>query len=481
MTDPEHGTQKESTTKKIDAITSAKRGLKIPLPLLLLLTTILIATAITPPIALLLDKGATSTVNDIVALLRANYVASALHEITTLVAQPYEVVQADAANAAIRSVIDASVDGVPIDFHTQDAMLYAWEESIVRSSFVFTVGFYRLDDYDNINVAALHAPGLVCVRNTTDVAGRTCQALTISGLTPQVRSTKASVHFWARIPRRKRRMHLADGTLNLCLPLGQADSATLPLGTHLANIKFEQFSTLLAAISTTENSVIAVWLTQSGALLATNQPDSVLDPASVATNVNAGQSYLPTTYPNKYITSAAASLIAAHGAIGQLPASTSDTFSGPDGKLFVESRVLTDSHGLDFTILIAIPERDLLGPINEARKKVLVTSIVVAVSMLGVVGAASFLVALPIRRLTAVMLQATNMDFSALQSGFLKKQPKISELAVMQQVFETMLLRFAAAIEQNKKMTRGNLTVSTGGSKPGTQVGPTARAEKEQA
>ncbi|KAI8591292.1 hypothetical protein BDZ88DRAFT_505595 [Geranomyces variabilis] len=461
MTDPEHGTQKDSATKKIDAITSAKRGLKIPLPLLLLLTTILIATAITLPIALLLDKGATSTVNDIVALLRANYVASTLHEITTLVAQPYEVVQADAANTAIRSVIDASVDGVPIYFYSQNAMLYAWEQSIVRSSFVFTVGFYRLDNYDNINVAALHAPGLVCVRNTTDVAGRTCQALTISGLTPSGAVDKTLSPFLGQNP--------PPQTTDASGGWNSQPFTTSPLGTHLANIKFEQFSTLLAAISTTENSVIAVWLTQSGALLATNQPDSVLDPASVATNVNAGQSYLPTTYPNKYITSAAASLIAAHGAIGHLPASTSDTFSGPDGgKLFVESRVLTDSHGLDFTILIAIPERDLLGSINEARKKVLVTSIVVAVSMMGVVAAASFLVALPIRRLTAVMLQC-----------FAKRILK--EAAKDFRVFETMLSRFAAAIEQNKKMARGNLPVSTGGSKPSTQVGPTVRAEKEQA
>ncbi|KAJ3013305.1 hypothetical protein HKX48_005832 [Thoreauomyces humboldtii] len=460
-------------------------GWKIPLPLLLFLTTTLVAAAITIPIAVLSDNGATATVNDIVSLLRENYgkVRQVSDKITTELSTVYEIIQVNAANQAVRAVTDQMVTGVPVDFYSKDALLFAYEESIIRSNFIFSAGFFRADNLDKILVSTPYGPGVYCMANSTDPTGKTCQALAITAVTPAGAVAKSLAPFvgysppstatgpnavWDQTP-----IFIYEGGttwlgifgLAWCqwqgLALGEA-AAGDPVGRHLIITKFERISILLAGIQTTPNTAIAVWLRNAGSLIATNQAASVLDPSSVAQNPNAGQSFLPTTYPNAFISSASRFLFAAHGGTPQvLPNSTSNTFDGSGGKLFVESRRFDGGAGLDLTIMVVIPESDLLGAIKAARKKVIGTSIGIAFAMLGLATATSFLVTLPLRRLTKVMQQATNMDFSALTGGFLAGRPQISELAIMQRTFETMLRRFASAIESNKKLQMGRMGVTS--------------------
>ncbi|KAJ3146998.1 hypothetical protein HDU86_008144 [Geranomyces michiganensis] len=69
-----------------------------------------------------------------------------------------------------------------------------------------------------------------------------------------------------------------------------------------------------------------------------------------------------------------ASLLDKYLTYDQIPISTSDNFISPKGKLFVETRALTDERGLNWTMMIVIPEDDLLGSIKESRKNVIATS-----------------------------------------------------------------------------------------------------------
>ncbi|KAI8584859.1 hypothetical protein BDZ88DRAFT_435249 [Geranomyces variabilis] len=111
-------------------------------------------------------------------------------------------------------------------------------------------------------------------------------------------------------------------------------------------------------------------------------------------------------------------------------------------------------YGMDWIVLVSIAERDINEPIVQSRKKVLITSLCVAFGMLCFAAAASFIITIPLKKLTAIMKQATNMDFSALSTGYLDRKVPISELAEMQRVFSTMLERFAHAIQNNRNLNR---------------------------
>ncbi|KAI9004191.1 hypothetical protein BC832DRAFT_77789 [Gaertneriomyces semiglobifer] len=102
--------------------------------------------------------------------------------------------------------------------------------------------------------------------------------------------------------------------------------------------------------------------------------------------------------------------------------------------------------------MIVIPEADLLGPVMFTRKSVLATTLAITAGMLVFAAASSILVTRPLATLTKVMMNATNMDFSALQDGYLDRRSSIRELAAMQVVFSIMLKRFASAIQSNRNL-----------------------------
>ncbi|KAJ3176729.1 hypothetical protein HDU87_004868 [Geranomyces variabilis] len=228
------------------------------------------------------------------------------------------------------------------------------------------------------------------------------------------------------------------------------DPTVRPLGYQVMQMGIQKFSELLRGISTTQNTVIAIWIQSSGRLIATNGPVEVLNLSTI--NDVYPQSFDTTRYPSAYMQTAVANILLKYGNYSLIPASSSDTFDSGKGKLYVETRSIADAYGLDWTAMIAIPDEDLLGSIQESRKRVIISAVVVATAMVAFAVGTTFFITQPLRVLTRVMDQATNMDFSAVRSGFLKQHSRIKELAIMQQVFATMLKKFAEAINNHKRL-----------------------------
>ncbi|KAJ3148406.1 hypothetical protein HDU89_004737 [Geranomyces variabilis] len=169
-----------------------------------------------------------------------------------------------------------------------------------------------------------------------------------------------------------------------------------------------------------------------------------------------GTTYKPTEYPITAISAAASALFDAYGGFDTLPNTTSDTFRHAGGVLFVESRALADGYGLHWTMMIAIPESDLTGPLVSSRNRVIGACVGVAAGMLLFAGFVTFVITRPLKLLTRLMLEASELDFSALHSGEVanQKPSRIWELSTLEQTFETMLKRFADAVEKNRQLMR---------------------------
>ncbi|KAJ3159513.1 hypothetical protein HDU86_001522, partial [Geranomyces michiganensis] len=396
-----------------------------------------------------------------------------------------------------------------------------WEQyrkNVERSDFLISSGFVRSDNIDLLVVGRTGQPGLLCYYDlgaidptpypppqVGAVTNQTCTFFFVTetyanctvaykteyfgGLPPGFLGGGPSdlpIGFWdpfayfapTSVPGEYLGVISFHWSQWQGLELGQKDAVASPIGAQLVTVGFEIFSQLLGSITTTENTAIAIWLTEIGALIATNSKNqSVLDPATLS--MPFAQAYTPDNVPQPFIATAATALKTKYGDIfgkgytppsNFLPAATSDVFAGPNGLTYVETFALKDKYGFSVTIMLVIPQADLLGPMVSTRKKVLTTSLVVAFAMLLLAVATSVIVTHPVRRLTIIMGQATKMDFSALQGGYLKNQSWILELARMQEVFGTMLQRFAAAIQANKNL-QGSGRVSASGVQPTAAAG----------
>ncbi|KAJ3168147.1 hypothetical protein HDU88_001585 [Geranomyces variabilis] len=493
-------TTAESASTEKESFLAKPTGPKwrIPLAVLLLFVTIFVAAAIVIPVAVLAFNGADETVDQILSVLKANYIQQVNDKVTTQLAVAYELAQVNAASVSIRQGLDSMVPGTPFNFSAQPQMQYQYRKNVERSNFLISSGFARSDNHDLLVISAGASPGLLCYYEEGAVVypypppapgvvtNSTCKFFLVknvypnctvdfdtasfSGLPPifSPQGLNNSVGYWdaypyfapTAVPGNYIGVFSFHWSQWKGLDLGQKDPVELPIGSQLVTVGFEIFSKLLQSITTTPNTAIAIWLTHAGSLLATNIKDqSVLDPSSL--DQPFAQAYTPDKVPQPSIAMAAASLKAKYGdifgkdytpALAMLPPATSDVFTGPNGLDYVETYEFTDNYGFQVTIMLVIPQADLLGPMASTRKKILATSLVIAFAMLAFAAATSVFVTQPVRRLTTVMRQATNMDFSALTGGYLASPPWIRELALMQDVFGTMLKRFAAAIAANKSL-----------------------------
>ncbi|KAJ3006504.1 hypothetical protein HKX48_000097, partial [Thoreauomyces humboldtii] len=361
---------------------------------------------------------------------------------------------------------------------------------VQRSSFLVSAGFAREDNRDLIVVGTGGQPGLICKysagavdpTNSSSVTNQLCQYFWVDSVQSDLSVmshytyfpgeppafSNASAPYWDVLPYF---IQTGDSWLGVLSfhwnqwrgqPLGYSSDTSIAIGAQLVTVSFEIFSTLLNTISCTPNTAIAIWLTGCGGMIGNNKNLSVLDPGTEQ-NIFAAP-YFPDTMPQTYIREAAVALKTEYGDIfgagyqyptALLPVRTSNRYNLAVGACYVETYTLVDAYGFDVTIMLVIPEDDLLGPMKSTRKKVLGSSIGIAAGMLALAAATSALVTRPVRRLTAIMGQATNMDFTALQGGYLENKSRILELAKMQEVFGTMLKRFAAAIQANKNLNTG--------------------------
>ncbi|KAI8905371.1 hypothetical protein DFJ77DRAFT_212352 [Powellomyces hirtus] len=235
-------------------------------------------------------------------------------------------------------------------------------------------------------------------------------------------------------------------------PLG---SRTSQPSTGFLEIDFDvnEFSVILQDMKLTKHAIIAIW-DYTGSMFAVSQAGQLHD----------GKSAVPTTYtaeahPLEDISVPASSMKAKFGSYENYPETYAETYTTSAGVLLTNV-VKIEKYGARWFILISIPETDITGPLVAARKKLIITSSVVGVVMLGFAAGLSVLVTMPLRRLSAIMVQATGMDFSSLSQGYLKKKNPISEIAAMQEIFSNMLDRFAKAIQSNKELQSRPMTTS---------------------
>ncbi|KAJ3020367.1 hypothetical protein HKX48_000896 [Thoreauomyces humboldtii] len=462
--DAERGTFVSNGQDEKAKKTRKPQGFTIPLSLLLLVGSMAIAAAICVPVAVLAFVGASQTVDTVVTIVRQNYAQIVRNWILNLGAQTESVAAIGASGPALLRALDTLVDGVHHDF-AQDADI-AWEfYNLWKSSSSFlTIGFQRTVTQDSffigtecISCYALEINQPYC--DTFDVLAVDYKNANITlnhtstqdvGVEPLDPTFPATLQFqgpeWfldTSSPGDPVLQNLLFFYINqwLGLPIGENDT-TVPVGNFEVVLDGRQLSAFLADIDLPEHSLIVVW-TDTDAIVAISLYDQLAAPGELPYNAS--------THPLATVSLPAQHVLAKYGSYDNVPDNYVETTQTSSGVYFTNLVRVTE-YGMNWFILVSIAESDIDGPIVESRRKVLITSIITAFAMLVVAAASSFLITLPLKSLTKVMKQATNMDFSALSGKTLDSRMPIRELSDMQQVFHEMLAKFAAAITANKRL-----------------------------
>ncbi|KAJ3166206.1 hypothetical protein HDU88_003429 [Geranomyces variabilis] len=369
------------------------------------------------------------------------------------------------------------------DLTEKPRLLYAYSV-IIHVPSLLSTGWVSRDSAVIFLVAGLNESGMFCSANLTGTPTG-CEVLTITALDMSLRGvnyTTANQLFTPEIIPREERLGSFWDPFPVFVSVGQPEPLALmgfsqyqwlglPItqrgpgsadGLQSITQGLAKFSSVLKVQS--KNTLIVtkhtVWRCgippgtstnldfQEGLLYEKITPTALLPQPFAPVTANS------TT--NELISRAAAVFLEANGGWG-LGDSLSTKIQTSDGSwAFIEIRTVQADAFTRWTILVAIPEDDLIGALKTANKKSAITASVVAIAMLAFAAAASVFVTVPLQRLTNVMTQATEMDFSALKDGFLDRGSVIREVTIMQQVFSKMLQRFAQAIQNNRRLVGGS-------------------------
>ncbi|KAI8816848.1 uncharacterized protein EV422DRAFT_607366 [Fimicolochytrium jonesii] len=472
----------------------------MPLSALLFLTSLITAAAIVIPVAVLAFQGANETVDDILLVVRDNYAGQLVSLVSSTLGVVYAATHRNAEDFAIVSTLQAYA-GQSIDFITHNSLdvtdqlpirktkrIYAYSQAVNQYDFLMAMGVSAGDGRDAVFVSHLNgpgsyyhnvppnSPGLQLVVTGYDLATRTATFI------PPVNSSFPNAGVvvtnpagqWASQPVWAPLTFMPDGTPIFAglYGLNQPQWSGVAFGTPGPNrapdyiqqtvANLQRYSDLLSELKTTPNTVIAIW-DANGLLVASNADQSVLfNPAA-----HPPVSWSAESAPTQTIAIPAQKVLAKYGSYAKIPDATSNTFSTANGDLFVDTRRINDATNINWTVMLAIPQSDLLGPLKASRNKVIGVSVGIAVAMLAFAAFSSYFVTRPLRELTRIMVQASNMDFSALQQGYLKQTQFVRELGKMQAVFGGMLQRFARAIEDNRRLaTHGKGSQPSGFTSP---------------
>ncbi|KAJ3184584.1 hypothetical protein HDU87_003985 [Geranomyces variabilis] len=451
----------------------------IPLSALLLLTSLLVAGAIVIPVVLLAYGGANDTVDVVVSVLRESYAQQVTSKVSDSCNTIYKVMNGLASHRFIRPLIDGIDVNNPPDFSANNEFMFSFYAIIQPFGYMLSAGFTDPPRTTSVLVPILGQLGIAC--NHTTPSNPICNGFFTTGadLVAGTLSTQPAFPLDNSNPGTLPTAPQGDWDRPAIVPVGlNPDNTTkwlsvlalnwgvwrgVPLGgdpgaaDFLGHIAIGQdlaeYSSLLANIPVTPNTIISIWDHRS-MMIAANRD-------GLTFNATSGVAYDPASHPLDVIAVPARAAIAATtmttgtttvGNWSAVPAALSQTHSTSIGQVWTELRALRDEHSLQWFVLICIPESDIMGPIVASRKKVIGTSVGVAVCMLAFAAATSFFVTAPLRKLTGVMQQATGMDFSALQSGYLNQRARINEIASMQGVFSSMMEKFAAQIKANRAL-----------------------------
>ncbi|KAJ3149546.1 hypothetical protein HDU89_003597 [Geranomyces variabilis] len=443
----------------------------IPLSALLLLTSLLVAASIVIPVVLLAYGGANDTVDVVVSVLRQSYAEQVTSKVSDSCNTIYKILNGLAAHRSIRPVIDAMDVTNPPNFFGINDFMFAFYSIIQPFGYLLSAGFSDPSRTTSVLVPIDGQLGLTC--NHTTATSPVCTGFFTTGadLVAGTLSTMPVFPLDNSNPGTLPHSVQGDWDRPVVVAVGMNDDHTpkwlslvalnwgmwrgVPLGGDPGTADFlgwiaagqdlSEYSRLLAKVPVTPNTIISIWDHRS-VMVAANRDGLVF-------NATSGVAYDPATHPLDVIAvPARAAISATAGNWSAVPAALSQSHSTSIGKVWTELRALRDEHSLQWFVLICIPESDIMGPIVASRKKVIGTSVGVAVCMLAFAAAMSFFVTAPLRKLTGIMQQATGMDFSALQSGYLNQRARITEIATMQTVFSSMMEKFASAIKANRAL-----------------------------
>ncbi|KAJ3008506.1 hypothetical protein HKX48_008492, partial [Thoreauomyces humboldtii] len=466
-------------------------GITVPLALLLLVGSIVIAAAICVPVAVLAFRGADDTVTTIVAVVRENYSQIVRNAILDLGEKVELIASIGASGPGLLKVLAALVPGVHHDFSQDpDVVFELYSLYSSQSTSVSQVGFQRTIEQDALY---LGISGASCSNLST--SNSLCDSISVVSVDYRTATVALDVtvgasplgyddpgtyfpvgaqfegptwYFDVSDPNSPVLKGLLSFYFNQWLgyPLGQNDTG-VPIGNFEVVLEARQLSEFLATIQLTMDSLIAIWA-NNDEIVAISQLDMLADPSTFnasniypGTSISPGSAYSASMHPLPEISIPAKEVLAKYGTYENVPDNYVQTTKTSNGNYFT-NLVRLQEYGMDWIIMVSIAEKDLDGPIVESRKRVLITSIVVAFGMLLIASAFSFAITLPLKNLTHIMKQATQMDFSALEGGFLERKIPIAELAVMQAVFAEMLHKFAAAIAANKRLYTRQATGGAG-------------------
>ncbi|RKO94253.1 hypothetical protein BDK51DRAFT_53219 [Blyttiomyces helicus] len=214
----------------------------------------------------------------------------------------------------------------------------------------------------------------------------------------------------------------------------------------------------------------------SGAMIASNIPDQVLVPP------NFGSQFQATTVNDTLIAQSAAAFVSTYQSFANVPDFASITYDDAYGRgeILVNAHWITDGYGTNWMLSLIVPKNDFLGTLKQAQSNVEKAVIGATIAMATISALLAFFLVYPIRRLTAIMIQATAFDFSAVREGYLSHSSpwEPAEIAKCKNVFAIMLGKFATAIKQNKGLT-GNQVNSGGSTAKGSSPAPVMNKIKE--
>ncbi|KAJ1538374.1 hypothetical protein HK096_001583, partial [Nowakowskiella sp. JEL0078] len=143
--------------------------------------------------------------------------------------------------------------------------------------------------------------------------------------------------------------------------------------------------------------------------------------------------------------------------IEKIPSSVQIIETNNGTKYIIDFRRIQNANKLNWILVITTPYSDVWGEIQRTQNNTIVIIAVVTALSIALSVAFSYTLTNPVKVLGKVMGEVSNFNFETLAKGYLDRRSSLAEIAKMQQAFHTMVVKFAAAIESNKKLTGGSI------------------------
>ncbi|KAJ3268139.1 hypothetical protein HK104_005461 [Borealophlyctis nickersoniae] len=238
------------------------------------------------------------------------------------------------------------------------------------------------------------------------------------------------------------------------LPATAAKAGEDPLGMVFVALSPYRLDALLSQIRISDNAVISLW-EDDGEMIAASVPNGTIVPTAALRGV---VHYFAHNTTNSLIVRTANNLLSQYKSYNAIPDNLETSFESESGEILVNVRLITSFQNLKWILVLSVPKNDFVGTLASTQKSVIGAVSGTAVGMVLMSALMAYALVHPIRRLSATMVQAAAFDFSAIRDGYLTKQSIFEplEIAHCKAVFNTMLTRFAAAIQANKSLVKAN-------------------------